>query len=178
MMKLFHRSLAAAFVVGTALSAPAQAEVSKQTLDSLSTPDKIETRLGPLEFKDGAPSAETAEKVFDTLDFTRALNVYNNSFRGASALGFVKGFESIGAESSDIIIFSDLMDSNSLFLTANGDTVYYIGMVDLSDGPMVIEQPTDGLGTINDMWFQWVIDIGRPGPDRGLGGKYLIVGPV
>jgi hypothetical protein len=27
------------------------------------------------------------------------------------------------------------------------------------------------------MWFQWVIDIGRPGPDRGLGGRYLIVGP-
>jgi hypothetical protein len=42
---------------------------------------------------------------------------------------------------------------------------------------MVIEQPTDGVGAINDMWFQWVIDVGKPGPDRGLGGKYLIVGP-
>ena len=42
---------------------------------------------------------------------------------------------------------------------------------------MVIEQPTGGLGAVNDMWFQWVIDIGFPGPDRGLGGKYLIVGP-
>ena len=41
----------------------------------------------------------------------------------------------------------------------------------------MIEQPTDGLGTINDMWFSWVIDVGMPGPDRGLGGKYLIVGP-
>ena len=32
---------------------------------------------------------------------------------------------------------------------------------------MVVEQPPKGLGTINDMWFQWVIDIGFPGPDRG-----------
>jgi hypothetical protein len=42
---------------------------------------------------------------------------------------------------------------------------------------VVIEQPPEGLGTINDMWFSWVIDAGKPGPDRGLGGKYLIVGP-
>ena len=42
---------------------------------------------------------------------------------------------------------------------------------------MVIEQPSDAVGTINDMWFSWIIDIGGPGPDRGLGGKYLIVGP-
>ena len=42
---------------------------------------------------------------------------------------------------------------------------------------MVIEQPSNAVGTINDMWFSWIIDIGGPGPDRGLGGKYLIVGP-
>ena len=61
------------------------------------------------------------------------------------------------------------MDSNSLFLTPNADTVYYMAIVDLTDGPMVVEQPPKGLGTINDMWFQWIIDIGFPGPDRGEG---------
>ncbi|MGK9167629.1 DUF1254 domain-containing protein [Inquilinus limosus] len=69
------------------------------------------------------------------------------------------------------------MDSSSLFLTGNADTVYYMATVDLSNGPMVIEQPPMGLGTINDMWFSWVIDIGFPGPDRGMGGKYLLVPP-
>jgi hypothetical protein len=69
------------------------------------------------------------------------------------------------------------MDSNSLFLTPNADTVYYFGWIDLTGGPVVIEQAPNALGTINDMWFSWIIDIGRPGPDRGLGGKYLIVGP-
>jgi hypothetical protein len=27
------------------------------------------------------------------------------------------------------------------------------------------------------MWFGWIIDVGAPGPDRGEGGKYLILPP-
>jgi len=155
----------------------AMAQVSQETIESLSTPDSVDTSIGTLKFKDGAPTVESAEKVRDALVFTRALNVYNNSFRGASALAIEKGLESIGAKPNDVVIFPELMDSNSLFLTANADTVYYMSVIDLSNGPMVIEQPPQGLGTINDMWFSWVIDAGRPGPDRGLGGKYLLVGP-
>ncbi len=149
----------------------------KGTPPSLVTPNQVETTLGTLEFRDGAPTVETAQRVYDALDFTRALNVYNNSFRGASAYAIRQGFQSIGAEDNDVVIFSELMDSKSLFLTANADTVYYLATVDLSKGPMVIEQPALGLGTINDMWFSWIIDIGFPGPDRGQGGKYLIVPP-
>ena len=156
---------------------PAFSDVSTETITSLSAPGAIETRAGKLEFHDGVPTEETARKIYDTLDFTRALNVYNNSFRGASALALVKGFQEIGAKPGDVVIFSELMDSASLFLTANADTVYYMAGLDLSKGPVVIEQPSGGIGTINDMWFSWIIDIGAPGPDRGLGGKYLIVGP-
>ncbi len=160
-----------------ALYRVAAAQVSGETLKSLSTPDKVDTRIGPLEFKDGAPSVETAEKVRDTLDFTRALDVYDNSFRGASAYAFGKGFQSIGADDNSVIVTSELMDAKSLFLTANADTVYYMAIVNLSKGPMVIEQPPKGLGTINDMWFSWIIDVGFPGPDRGEGGSYLILPP-
>ncbi len=155
----------------------AWAEVPAATVEALSAPASIETRIGTLNFKDGVPTSETAQTVYDTLHFTRALNVYNNSFRGASALALVKGFQGVGADSGDIIIFEELMDANSLFLTANADTVYYLGYIDLTDGPMVVDQPSGGVGTVNDMWFQWVIDMGGPGPDRGLGGKYLLVGP-
>ena len=159
------------------LPATASAEVSRQTLDSLGVPDRVETRIGTLEYWNGAPTEATASKVYDALDFTRALNVYNNTFRAASAYAIVKGFQSIGAPDNTVVIFPELMDSNSLFLTGNADTVYYLAAVDLSKGPMVIEQPPNGLGTINDMWFSWIIDIGFPGPDRGEGGKYLLVPP-
>jgi hypothetical protein len=151
---------------------------SAQTIPrSIATPDKVQTSIGTLEFKDGVPTVATAEKVRDTLDFTRALNVYNNSFRGASAYALGKGFQSIGAEDNTIVIFSELMDAKSLFLTANADTVYFLGVLNLSKGPLVVEQPPGSLGTFNDMWFGWIIDGGFPGPDRGEGGKYLLVPP-
>ena len=33
------------------------------------------------------------------------------------------------------------------------------------------------LGAINDMWYRWVIDVGITGPDKGKGGKYLLLPP-
>jgi hypothetical protein len=91
----------------------------------LVTPDKVETRIGPLEFKDGAPSAATADKIYDTLDFTRGLDAFLNSYGGASAYAIRKGLLSIGAEDNTVTIYPELMDAKSLFLTANADTVYY-----------------------------------------------------
>jgi hypothetical protein len=143
----------------------------------LMTPDKVDTRFGSLQFKDGAPTIDTAEKVYDALDFTRGLDAFLNSYGGASAYAIRKGLLSIGAEDNTVTIYPELMDAKSLFLTANADTIYYFSIVDLTKGPIVVEQPPKGLGTINDMWFAWIIDVGFPGPDRGEGGKYLLVPP-
>ena len=76
-----------------------------------------------------------------------------------------------------MLIFSELMDSRSLFLTANADTVYFWSFLDLSQGPLVLETPSDTLGLFDDMWFRWISDFGLPGADRGQGGTYLLVGP-
>jgi hypothetical protein len=100
-----------------------------------------------------------------------------NSFSGASAYAIREGFHSIGAPDNTVVMFSELMDCKSLFLTPNADTIYSVASLDLTKGPLVVEAPPGQLGTINDMWFGWVIDIGAPGPDRGQGGKYLIVPP-
>ncbi|MGK9167630.1 hypothetical protein KXR53_15100 [Inquilinus limosus] len=69
----------------------AAAQVSDETVRSLSAPDRVETRIGTLEFKDGVPSVATAQTVYDTLAFANGLAVYNNSFRGASAYAIRKG---------------------------------------------------------------------------------------
>lgn len=115
--KLLAQLVAVSFALATNISI-AQAQVSQQTLNALGAPDKIETRVGTLEFKDGVPTVAPAEKVRDTLDVTRALNVYNNSFRGAPAYAIGRGFQSIGAEDNTVVIFRELMDAKSLFLTA------------------------------------------------------------
>ncbi|MDI9918190.1 DUF1254 domain-containing protein [Rhodococcus sp. IEGM 1379] len=151
--------------------------VDRETLNSISTPDRLKTRLGTMEFTDGAPSAETVETLYDNLDFLHGVNAYLTAFPGASTWALRQGFESIGSEDNTIVIFSELMDSQSLFLTANADTIYYVGIVDLAHGPMVVETPPMALGIFDDMWFHWIIDFGLPGPDRGEGGRFLLVPP-
>ena len=177
-MKRSTRFLSAALVCAMpALPHIAVAQTASAIPPTLVTPDSVDTRIGKLEFKDGAPSAATAEKVLDSLDYVRGVDAFMNSFSGASAYAIRKGFQSIGAEDNTVVIFSDLMDSNSLFLTANADTIYNLAVLDLTKGPLVVEVPPKALGTINDMWFGWIIDVGGPGPDRGVGGKYLILPP-
>ena len=156
--------------------------VSAETLRSISTPDKVESRLGTLEFDDGAPSKETAELLYDHLDFLHGVEAFIEAFPGASLAALRRGFQSIGVEDNSVLLFSDLMDSASLFLTANCDTVYFLSFIDLSDGPMVLDVPPLGppsgiLACIDDMWFRWVTDFGLPGPDRAQGGRYLLIGP-
>jgi hypothetical protein len=151
-------------------------------LASITTPDTVETRLGTLEFDDGAPTPETAALLYDHLDFINGVQAFLGAIPGVSLVALRRGFQSVGVEDNSFTLFSELMDSASLFLTANTDTVYFWGFLDLSDGPMVIdvpsvEAPSGILGTIDDMWFRWVTDVGLPGPDRGAGGRYLIVGP-
>ena len=68
-----------------ALPSLAVAQATPAIPPFLVTPDRADTRIGTLEFKDGAPTGATAEMVRDTLDFINAVNVFNNSFRGASA---------------------------------------------------------------------------------------------
>ncbi len=100
-----------------------------------------------------------------------------NSIQGVSTYAIRQRFLDAGIMDGDVLIFSELMDSRSLFLTANADTVYFLAFVDLSDGPLVLETPSDTLGLVDDMWFGWITDFGLPGADRGQGGTYLLLPP-
>ncbi len=144
---------------------------------SLVTPAIVESRIGTLDFQDGLPSKATLDKVYDHLDYTHALRAFSDTLQGVSIHAIRKGLQDVGVKDNEVIVFSELMDAKSLFLTANADTIYVIGGLDLTKGPMVIEVPPEVLGTVQDAWFRWVIDMGLPGPDRGQGGKYLIVPP-
>ncbi|WP_409560167.1 DUF1254 domain-containing protein [Hyphomicrobium sp. MC8b] len=144
---------------------------------SLVTPDKLETSIGTLEFKDGVPDKATSQKLYDNLDLTYAYRAFMDNMRGVSIDALRRGMHEIGVKDNEVLVFSNLMDSKSLFLTANADTIYVMGSLDLSNGPVVVETPPQFLGAVQDAWFRWVIDLGVPGPDRGEGGKYLIVPP-
>jgi len=83
----------------------------------------------------------------------------------------------LGPANQTIPIWEQLVGSRTVGLTFNDNTVYSWGWVNLKDGALVLEVPPKVLGAINDIWFRWVIDLGITGPDKGKGGKYLLLPP-
>ena len=151
---------------------PAEAQVSQEVVDSISTPNEVETSIGTLKFLDGAPLPETAGKVYDYLDTARAADAFLKGMPGASVSALMEGAHSLGAvEAHEVMIFDKLMDAKSLFLTGNSSTVYCIPDLDLKrDGPTVVEIPDGLLGAANDGWFRFINNF-------GVSGKYLYLPP-
>ncbi len=101
-----------------------------------------------------------------------------NSIQGVSTYAIRQGFLDAGIMDGDVLIFSELMDSRSLFLTANADTVYFLGRSSTSPTARSSwRPPPTRLGIVDDMWFRWITDFGLPGADRGQGGTYLLLPP-
>jgi len=158
----------------------ANAPKMKMTTDippEITTPDSVETRLGTLKFLDGFPDKATVDKVYDNLDFQRGVQAFLTGVPGASQVAIRHGIRSFGPDNQTVVLFESLMDSKSLFLTANTESVYAWAWLNLKDGPMVVETPPNVLGVIDDFWFRNVIDFGNAGPDKGKGGKFLILPP-
>jgi len=168
-----------ALVAIAALSTTTYAQVSEETLKSIQTPDKVETSIGTLEFIDGAPLPETAQKVYDHLDTMRGVDAFMKGVPGASLNAIIDGVASLGAvQAHQVVIYDKLGDSKSLYLTMNSSTMYILPTLDLKrDGPTVLEAPAGMLGLADDAWFRFLENIGPLGPDKGKGGKYLFLPP-
>ena len=145
--------------------------------ESIQTPDSVDTRLGTLEFFDGLPNAESIEKVRDNLIFQRGVRAFLDTLHIASLHAMREGLREMGIENGTVGIFENLMDSKTLFLTPNTETVYEVTWLDLKNGPIVVESPPNTLGFVDDFFFNYVTDLGVVGPDGGEGGKYLFLPP-
>jgi len=178
---LANMALTGLMVAGLTTAAWAASPKMKMTTDipgTIITPDSVETRIGTLKFFDGFPDDATTQKVFDNLDFMRGVEAFLNAMPGASAEAIRVGWASQGAVNNQtLLIMENLMDSKSLFLTPNTKSVYHMAWLDVSDGPLVIETPPNVLGIIDDHWFKYVGDFGNAGPDKGKGGKFLLLPP-
>ena len=142
---------------------------------SVPTAEKIKSKIGKLEFPLGYPTEETAQMVEDEMLYVNAVAAYTNTIQGASLWALRKGFAQVGVNDGDFIVSPEMVDGKALMLTANMDTYYFWGNVDLSDGPLIVETPPNVLGIFDDFWFNWISDFGLAGPDKGQGGKFLLV---
>ena len=180
-------SLASVLVLGAPASAVAQplvgaperpgVQFSTPAPPGVNSPDEVETRLGKLRFFDGFPDDASAAKLFDNLDFQRAVQAYLLALPAVNQAGNRNAIASLGPVNQTIPIWEQLVDSRTVELTANDNTPYTWFWIDLRNGPLVVEVPPKVLGLINDMWYRWVVDVGIVGPDKGQGGKYLILPP-
>jgi len=143
----------------------------------VATPDRVKTRLGTLKFDSGVPDQATADKLYDQLDFQRAVEAYLLGLPPVNQLANKTAILSMGPANGTIPIWEELMDSRTVMLTPNDNTVYSWFWLDLSDGPVVVEVPPKVLGLIQDMWYKWMADVGITGADKGAGGKYLLLPP-
>ncbi|MCB2019827.1 MAG: DUF1254 domain-containing protein [Burkholderiaceae bacterium] len=174
-----------ALTVGTVLfaqplsGAPAdpQLKFSTPMPPGVAVPDTVDTRLGTLNFAGGVPDAATAQKLYDNLDFQRAVQAYLLGLPPVNQLSNRRAMLTQGSANLTVPIWEQLVDSRTVELTANDNTPYTWFWLDLKNGPLVLEVPPKVLGLINDMWYRWAGDVGITGPDRGRGGKYLLLPP-
>jgi len=118
------------------------------------------------------------EKLYDELDFQRAVQVYLWSNIMASFGAIRDEYRRRGASSFDALLYEQSAVPAQLVLTANNDTPYISGAMDLNEGPIVMEVPAGLVGPIDNIWQQPIVDVGGPfGPDRMQGGKFLILPP-
>ena len=82
-----------AAAVAFAMTIPhfAAAQTAPAIPPSITTPDKVESSIGTLEYKDGAPSKETVAKAYDYLDLMHGVEAFVNAYQGASVASIFKG---------------------------------------------------------------------------------------
>jgi hypothetical protein len=140
-----------------------------------STSQRIETRIGTLEFTHdfahGYPTDATIEKLYDERDFQRACQAYLWSLPAVSFAAWQRGIvRTLGAKNGQIVAILSY-EARRGILTANATTPYYLGFADLSAGPLVLELPAQGVqGGTSDAWQRALHNTEAPA-------KYLVLGP-
>jgi hypothetical protein len=177
------RTVLIALVILVACPAPSWTQTNAQAQTSnqhgwIGT-ETVKTRFGDFEFKNGYPTAEATDKLYDLRAFNRAVESYLHFVTLMSMFDMQKGLRDFGLDASNkFLIFETLLDAQSLYLTPNTESVYGMQFLDLKrDGPTVVEAPPGLLGGFSNMWQQSQLGIGPTGVDKGKGGKFLLLPP-
>ena len=152
--------------------------------------DDHRQNLAKLKFNGGYPTAESSTRLNEELYFQRAVQTYLWALPAVNMFAMKEGQEKTFGEGYNVFaVFEKRLKANTLITTPNSDVIYGIGFLDLGkDGPMVIDAPPKLQGLIDDFWHRpiegpevdgvkYFADLGLPGPDKGKGGKYLILPP-
>lgn len=107
----------------------------------VATPNRLDTSIGTLNLSDGFPAADTIEKIYDNLDRSRALQAYLLAIPIVNQAGMRDSLRKFGPDNQTNVIWENLVDSKTVELTANDNTVYSFIWTDTKKGPLVVEVP-------------------------------------
>jgi hypothetical protein len=128
-------------------------------------------------FERGYPAGDTAQKAYDDNDLNRAVEAYKFFYPTVSGHAIFVGNAKIGIVPNKVFGTLDSQPKHVGF-TLNSDTPYAPVLIDLSNGPMVIELPPGPLICVSmDVNQLWIADLGLPGPAAGRGDKVIFLPP-
>ena len=163
-IKMLKKTMLIAMVIGAVFTSSV---LQAETLD---------TRIGKLEFThdfaNGYPTDATVKKLFNEMDFQRAVQAYIWAIPAVSMSQWQhEHVATLGAENGQIV-FIESYDDRAGGLTYNSTTPYVLPFIDLADGPWVAVMPEGEVrGAAHDMWQIAMTTLTEPG-------KYMFVGPV
>ena len=159
---------AAALGAVVTLSSPATAGVTE-----------IDTNHGTFILENGFPTQATVAKLYDEMDFERAVQAYLWALPIMAMHEWQRqSRETFGAGNLNYVDYLNFKDKLGI-LTANATTPYTQAFPDLKEiGPLVVEIPAGPTaGGIFDFWQRPLTGTGQTGPEKGKGAKFLVLGP-
>ncbi|MBB3696750.1 DUF1214 domain-containing protein [Flammeovirga yaeyamensis] len=130
----------------------------------------------PVYLDNGYLDNESVEDLRKTQMYVKAVSAYEFALPIVGLEQWRKNFLK-EAEYGDFLLYDNL-DQKISIITANKTTPYTVSFVDLRTSAYYIEIPAGRIGgLLLDNYQRPQADLGILGPDKGKGGKYLVVGP-
>ena len=134
--------------------------------------------LADAPFQGGFPTPGASALLLAEARFQRAVQVYDWALPAVALESMRTSCAGAFGDGCDTIVRWRRIGPETLAVTSNPDVSYAFAWLDLkADGPTVVEAAPMLQGLIDDAWQRPITDIGAAGPDRGEGGRYLIVPP-
>ena len=131
----------------------------------------------PYPFSHGFPTPAATHRARADETLQRAIVAYRFWYPTVSVEGILNGNRAAGIEDGKQWGIA-AAGPRQVGFTLNSDTPYGSAVIDLSQGPVLIDLPPGPyIGLVDDHNQGWVTDLGLPGRDAGKGGKYLILPP-
>jgi hypothetical protein len=130
------------------------------------------------EFEAGYPTRETSQRLYDELDYQRAVQAYIWAVPLINGLALKKALVAAGVADDEpsLLIFDKQLTPKQIIMTANDVSLYIWSVLDLEKtGPTVVDVPEGLLGGFIDIWNRGLQDIGVGESLKGA--KFLLLPP-